>query len=136
MCFLTRLFHTDPLNVRHVPSLSPRKLYPFRETPCCALSRRSSASHPPRPLHTDRPTTGGEAGHICSTGGVYHALFQRVREAENLLLVWRDSKNIMATPEGLEPPTYWFEANRSIQLSYGVSIWILLRLKCFKPDKQ
>ena len=22
-------------------------------------------------------------------------------------------------PEGLEPPAYWFEANRSIQLSYG-----------------
>ncbi len=25
----------------------------------------------------------------------------------------------MARPEGLEPPAYWFEANRSIQLSYG-----------------
>jgi hypothetical protein len=24
-----------------------------------------------------------------------------------------------ARPEGLEPPAYWFEANRSIQLSYG-----------------
>ena len=26
---------------------------------------------------------------------------------------------ILARPEGLEPPAYWFEANRSIQLSYG-----------------
>ena len=26
---------------------------------------------------------------------------------------------VMARPEGLEPPAYWFEANRSIQLSYG-----------------
>ena len=25
----------------------------------------------------------------------------------------------VARPEGLEPPAYWFEANRSIQLSYG-----------------
>jgi hypothetical protein len=24
----------------------------------------------------------------------------------------------MVRPEGLEPPAYWFEANRSIQLSY------------------
>ena len=28
----------------------------------------------------------------------------------------------MATPEGFEAPAYWFEANRSIQLSYGVVI--------------
>jgi hypothetical protein len=27
--------------------------------------------------------------------------------------------NELARPEGLEPPAYWFEANRSIQLSYG-----------------
>ena len=25
----------------------------------------------------------------------------------------------LARPEGLEPPAYWFEANRSIRLSYG-----------------
>jgi hypothetical protein len=28
-------------------------------------------------------------------------------------------KEAVARPEGLEPPAYWFEANRSIQLSYG-----------------
>jgi hypothetical protein len=28
-------------------------------------------------------------------------------------------------PEGLEPPAYWFEANRSIQLSYGRTDTIL-----------
>src|SRR5579871_975510 len=28
-------------------------------------------------------------------------------------------KEIVARPERLELPTYWFEANRSIQLSYG-----------------
>ena len=29
-----------------------------------------------------------------------------------------DLKNLVR-PEGLEPPAYWFEASRSIQLSYG-----------------
>ena len=27
--------------------------------------------------------------------------------------------HVLAGPEGLKPPTCWFEANRSIQLSYG-----------------
>jgi hypothetical protein len=31
----------------------------------------------------------------------------------------RPEKCCVARPEGLEPPAYWFEANRSIQLSYG-----------------
>ena len=40
----------------------------------------------------------------------------------------------MATPEGLEPPAYWFEANRSIHLSYGVVLPILsLRLSRLAP---
>ena len=28
-------------------------------------------------------------------------------------------RGTVVRPEGLEPPAYWFEANRSIQLSYG-----------------
>ena len=30
-----------------------------------------------------------------------------------------DSTLKLVRPEGLEPPAYWFEASRSIQLSYG-----------------
>ena len=33
-----------------------------------------------------------------------------------------ESSAEMARPEGFEPPTYGFEARRSIQLSYGRSI--------------
>src|SRR4051794_4748579 len=31
----------------------------------------------------------------------------------------RETKQRVVRPEGLEPPAYWFEASRSIQLSYG-----------------
>jgi hypothetical protein len=31
----------------------------------------------------------------------------------------------MVRPEGLEPPAYWFEANRSIQLSYERNVLIV-----------
>ncbi len=30
----------------------------------------------------------------------------------------------LARPEGLEPPAYWFEASRSIHLSYGRTIGV------------
>jgi hypothetical protein len=37
----------------------------------------------------------------------------------------------MAGPEGLEPPTLWFEARCSIQLSYGPTFdLIIFRLFC------
>lgn len=36
-----------------------------------------------------------------------------------LLEDFRGRKNEMARPEGFEPPTTWFEARYSIQLSYG-----------------
>ena len=34
----------------------------------------------------------------------------------------------MAHPEGFEPPTKWFEATYSIQLSYGCRMQIMLFL--------
>jgi hypothetical protein len=37
-----------------------------------------------------------------------------VKAPEVLKVFWN-----LARPEGLEPPACWFEANRSIQLSYG-----------------
>jgi hypothetical protein len=37
---------------------------------------------------------------------------------------------MLARPEGLEPPAYWFEANRSIQLSYGRVVSIPTNLAC------
>ena len=36
-----------------------------------------------------------------------------------------ESNSYVVRPEGLEPPAYWFEASRSIQLSYGRGSWQL-----------
>jgi hypothetical protein len=35
----------------------------------------------------------------------------------------------LVRPEGLEPPAYWFEASRSIQLSYGHAV-STTRIQC------
>jgi hypothetical protein len=47
---------------------------------------------------------------------VLHAI-ERAQKASGVSAVF--SVISVARPEGLEPPAYWFEANRSIQLSYG-----------------
>src|SRR5262245_28650392 len=36
----------------------------------------------------------------------------------------RGSGSTMVGPEGLEPPTYWFVASRSIHLSYGPNLGV------------
>ena len=44
----------------------------------------------------------------------------------------------MVRPEGLEPPAYWFEASRSIQLSYGraeTESAILSRLRVVSSER-
>ena len=41
----------------------------------------------------------------------------------------------MARPEGLEPPAYWFEANRSIRLSYGRASALPLYDSCLIQDE-
>jgi hypothetical protein len=39
----------------------------------------------------------------------------------------------MVRPAGLEPAAYWFEANRSIQLSYGRTRSIVSRARILPP---
>ena len=49
-------------------------------------------------------------------------------QALNLSGAWKACvQEGLARPEGLEPPTYWFEASRSIQLSYGRAVLSLPR---------
>jgi hypothetical protein len=58
-------------------------------------------------------STAVEARHrSCGFGDVASVALSRAAGA-----IWRG----LVRPEGLEPPAYWFEASRSIQLSYGRS---------------
>jgi hypothetical protein len=67
------------------------------------------------------------ARHLCLLRGVVRpeGLEPASAEQRETLRAWgrprRDqlAKSELVRPEGLEPPAYWFEASRSIQLSYG-----------------
>src|SRR5581483_2398958 len=51
-------------------------------------------------------------------GKVGSPLGSGVEDSSALLPAGPDRRKL-ARPEGLEPPAYWFEASRSIRLSYG-----------------
>jgi hypothetical protein len=49
------------------------------------------------------------------------------RDLKNEELIFKDLGGEMVRPEGVEPPTYWFVASCSIQLSYGRTLrWMQL----------
>jgi hypothetical protein len=54
-----------------------------------------------------------EAPHVCVAAALLAVKSPTEGEYDEELL-WD-----VVRPEGLEPPAYWFEASRSIQLSYG-----------------
>ncbi len=53
-------------------------------------------------------------------------------------MIWDRKKGGMVRPEGVEPPTYWFVASCSIQLSYGRTLLEgqLSKDTGFRPSEQ
>ena len=42
----------------------------------------------------------------------------------------------VARPEGFEPPTFWFVARHSIQLSYGRTLFLMAEREGFEPSME
>ena len=63
-----------------------------------------------------------DAGNTEYISGVEVSDFARIPQEWSRIQIPQQHARGLARPEGLEPPAYWFEANRSIQLSYGRAI--------------